>query len=94
MNRLYLIEYGCATYIEHLVVSACTLEEVEEFAYLSAQDCYDEYSYMDYIEDEEYFWGGQEEILNDPFYHVIEFDPKNKFHVECYAEQNNRPHII
>lgn len=92
MSNLYLIEYGCTTYSEHLIVSARSLEEAEEFAYLSAQDCYDEYSYMDYTEDDEFFW--EEENLNDIFYRAIEFDPKNKFHVECYAEQDERSYVI
>jgi hypothetical protein len=33
MSDLYLIEYGCAAYSEHLVVSAQSPEEAEEFAY-------------------------------------------------------------
>lgn len=93
MPQLYLVEYGCAAYAEHLVVSAQSCEEAEEFAYQCAQDCYDEYSYMDYEEDDE-FWGDEENVESDIFYDAVEFDPKNKFHMECYAEQHNRAHVI
>ena len=93
MSSLYLIEDGCAAYADHLIISAQSHEEAEEFAYQCAQDCYDEYSYMDYDEDEE-FWGDEENVESDIFYDAVEFDPKNRFHVECYAEQHNRAHVI
>ena len=48
---------------------------------------------MDYEEDEE-FWGDEENVESDIFYDAVEFDPKNKFHVECYAEQRSKPHVI
>jgi hypothetical protein len=90
---LFYIKYGCSTYTEHLIIEAKDEDAANEYAYLSAQDCYDEYSYIDYEEDEE-FWGDEENVESDIFYDAVEFDPKNKFHMECYAEQHNKPHVI
>lgn len=97
---LYFITYGCSNSTNHMVVSAISLEEATDFAYVSAQE--DWYSYardFDYDDDEEISddeameleW---EEMEQDIHYYAVIFDDEDEEHVATLEEQHGVPFEI
>lgn len=101
MSKLYLIEYGCSICSEHLVVSADSEEDANDYAYQEAQSVY--YSYGcnevdpdDYpgATEEELCEIDQEEMEQDIHYFAEEFNPNDEEHQEYLREQDNKPFEI
>ena len=101
MSKLYLIEYGCSICSVHLVVSADSEQDANDYAYQEAQSVY--YSYECNGVDPDDYPGATEEELNeidqeemelDIHYLVESFDDKNEEHIEILKEQDNKPFEI
>ena len=95
---LYFIEYGCTQCTEHLIVEAENAADAENYAYISAQDCW--YSYeCNMIDPEDYPDATEEELVEieneemeqDIHYLAEEFDASNEEHIETLHEQGNEP---
>lgn len=101
MKNLYLIEYGCSSYAECLVVLAKDKQAAVDYAYQEAQDLY--YSYdSNYPSDEDCEGLNEDEVAEmaredmeqDIRYQVTEYNPENVSHVIIMRDQNNEPYEI
>ena len=101
MKNLYLIEYGCSIYSEHLVVLADSLEDANKYAYLEAQNVY--YSYDSNYPDAEDCEGMdeddiaemmQEDMEQDIHYLAVIYNPEDEEHMMVMHDQNDKPHEI
>lgn len=98
---LFFIKYGCSVSHENLVIEADNFDKADEYAERAAQDIY--YSYdCNYPCDEDYEDYTEEEIsemeyqdmLNDIYWYVENYDEENEDHIETFKEQNRKPYEV
>ena len=98
---IYYVEYGCSQETVSEVVDASSLEAVENWAKLQAEESYYSYdcNYFDPDEypdmtEEEFAEIQQEDMVMDTFYSVCEYDEENEDHRLALEEQDNKPYEI
>lgn len=103
---LFYIEYGCSVSHERLIIEADNFDKADEYAERAAQDVY--YSYdCNYLSDEDYGYFEDEgmteeeiseqeysDMLNDIYWIVEPYDPKNEDHLEAMKEQDEIPYEV
>lgn len=101
MKNLYLIKYGCSICSERLIVLADSFEDANEYAFIEAQNVYYSYDcnypseedYEDYedMTEEERGESEYQDMINDIFWIVENFDNKNEEHLDALKENDGIP---
>ena len=98
---LFFIKYGCSISRESLIINAKDIEHADQYARQAAEEVYysydcnypseEDYEDFDDMTEEEKNESEFQDMINDIFWNVENFDDKNEEHLDTLKENGGVP---